>query len=109
MTGDLRVLAELGRVIHEPPRLMIMTVLYANAEADFVYSKQVWKSTKGNLSSPLAKLEAAGRVQLAKSFKGKYPSTVCSLTKKDREAFAGYAQQLKLVSRAAAAGSIAKP
>jgi hypothetical protein len=36
MTGDLRVLAGLGRVIHEPPRLMIMTVRYANAEADFV-------------------------------------------------------------------------
>jgi hypothetical protein len=71
--------------------------------------EQAWKSTKGNLSSPLAKLEAAGCLQLAKSFKGKYPLTVCSLTKKDREAFAGYAQQLKLVSRAAVAGNVAKP
>jgi hypothetical protein len=54
-------------------------------------------------------LEAAGYVQLAKSCKGKYPLTVCSLTKKGREAFEGYAQQLKLVSRAAAAGNVAKP
>jgi DNA-binding MarR family transcriptional regulator len=88
---------------------MILTVLYANGQAGLVYLEKVWKFKKVNLSSPLAKLEAAGYVQLAKSCKGKYPLTVCSLTKKGREAFEGYAQQLKLVSRAAAAGNVAKP
>jgi len=101
MTSDLRVLAGLDRLIHEPSRLMILTVLYAKAEADFVYLQKVWKFSKGNLSSHLAKLEKAGYVQVAKGFKGKYPLTVCRLTKKGRDAFEGYAQQLKSVSRAA--------
>ncbi len=100
MTSDLRVLAGLDRLIHEPGRLLIMTVLYANAEADFLYLQKEWKFTKGNLSRHLAKLEAAGYVQVAKSFKGKYPLTVCRLTKKGRDAFEGYARKLKYVSGA---------
>jgi DNA-binding MarR family transcriptional regulator len=101
MTTDLRVLAGLDRVIHEPGRLMIMTVLYANAEADFRYLQKEWRFTQGNLSSHLAKLEAAGYVQLVKSFKEKYPLTVCSLTKKGRDAFEQYARKLKYISGAA--------
>jgi len=56
---------------------------------------------KGEVSSPLAKLEAAGYVQLAKSLRGNTHLTVCSLTKKGREALEGYAQKLRGVSRAA--------
>jgi hypothetical protein len=40
--------------------------------------------TQGNLSSHLAKLEAAGYVLIEKTFKGKYPLTVCRLTQKGR-------------------------
>jgi DNA-binding MarR family transcriptional regulator len=109
MTTDLRVLAGLDRLIHEPGRLLIMTVLYANAEADFRYLQKEWGFTQGNLSSHLAKLEAAGYVAITKSFKGKYPLTICSLTKKGREAFEAYARKLKYVSGATAAGNVTKP
>ena len=34
---DLKELRTLDRTIHEPARLMIMTVLYAVTEADFLY------------------------------------------------------------------------
>jgi DNA-binding transcriptional ArsR family regulator len=99
MTNDLRVLAGLDRVIHEPSRLLILTVLYSVAEADFLHLKK-WGFTQGNLSSHLGKLERAGYVALTKKFKGKYPLTICSLTRKGREAFVDYARKLKYVSGA---------
>jgi len=55
MTQDLQALATLDRVIHEPARLMVMTVLYATKEADFLYLQRECGLTQGNLSSHLAK------------------------------------------------------
>jgi DNA-binding MarR family transcriptional regulator len=98
MTPDLQALASLDRVIHEPARLMIMTVLYAVNEADFLYLQRECGLTQGNLSSHLAKLEAAEYVLIEKTFKGKYPLTLCILTQKGRAAFAGYVQKIRVVS-----------
>jgi DNA-binding transcriptional ArsR family regulator len=86
-------------LIHDPSRLTILTVLYKMAEANFVYL-QTWGYTPGNLSSHLAKLETAGYVTLNKRFKGRYPLTVCSMTKRGREALESYARMLKCVSAA---------
>jgi len=97
MTPELQALATLDRVIHEPARLMIMTVLYAVNEADFLYLQRECGFTQGNLSSHLGKLESAGYVQIEKMFKGKYPLTVCSLTPKGRAAFEEYAQKISAV------------
>jgi DNA-binding transcriptional ArsR family regulator len=98
MTPDLQALATLDRVIHEPARLMIMTVLYAVREADFLYLQRECGLTQGNLSSHLAKLEDARYVLIEKTFKGKYPLTVCRLTKTGREAFEEYVQKIRVVS-----------
>lgn len=98
MTPDLQALATLDRVIHEPARLMIMTVLYAVNEADFLYLQRECGLTQGNLSSHLAKLEDAQYVLIEKMFKGKYPLTVCSLTTKGRDAFEEYVQKIRVVS-----------
>lgn len=108
MTPDLQALATLDRVIHEPARLMIMTVLYAVKEADFLYLQRECGLTQGNLSSHLAKLEGAQYVRIAKMFKGKYPLTVCSLTAKGREAFEEYVQKIRVVSAPPVNGSSAK-
>jgi DNA-binding transcriptional ArsR family regulator len=98
MTPALQALSKLDRVIHEPARLMIMTILYAVSEADFLYLQRECGFTQGNLSSHLAKLEEALYVHIEKTFKGKYPLTVCSLTKKGREAFDGYVSKMRVVS-----------
>jgi DNA-binding MarR family transcriptional regulator len=98
MTPDLQALATLDRVIHEPARLMIMTVLYAVNEADFLYLQRECGLTQGNLSSHLVKLEAAHYVLIEKTFKGKYPLTICSLTTKGRAAFEEYVQKIRVVS-----------
>jgi DNA-binding transcriptional ArsR family regulator len=98
MTPDLQSLATLDRVIHEPARLMIMTVLYAVNEADFLYLQRECGLTQGNLSSHLAKLEDAKYVLIDKMFKGKYPLTVCRLAPKGREAFEEYVRKIRVVA-----------
>jgi DNA-binding HxlR family transcriptional regulator len=98
MTPDLQALATLDRVIHEPARLMIATVLYAVKEADFLYLQRECGLTQGNLSSHLAKLEEASYVAIVKTFKGKYPLTICSLTKNGREAFEDYVHKMRYVA-----------
>jgi DNA-binding transcriptional ArsR family regulator len=100
MTPDLQALANLDRVIHEPARLMIMTVLYAVTESDCLYLQRECGLTQGNLSSHLAKLEEANYVTILKTFKGKYPLTICSLTKNGREAFHDYVRKMRYVAGA---------
>jgi DNA-binding MarR family transcriptional regulator len=100
MTPALQELATLDRVIHEPARLMIMTVLYAVPEADFIYLQRECGLTQGNLSSHLARLEEAGYVLISKTFQGKYPLTLCSILKKGRAAFEEYVRKMRVISAA---------
>jgi DNA-binding MarR family transcriptional regulator len=93
--STLQSLATLDRVIHEPARLMIMTVLYAVSEADFLYLQNECGLTQGNLSSHLSRLEEGKYVRVEKTFKGKYPLTICSLTPKGRKAFEDYARIMR--------------
>jgi DNA-binding MarR family transcriptional regulator len=93
-------LTTVDRVIHEPARLAIMTVLYATEEADFVYLQRECGLTQGNLSSHLARLEEAGHVAITKTFKGKYPLTICRLTRSGRAALEAYARTMRAVGDA---------
>jgi DNA-binding MarR family transcriptional regulator len=102
MSTTLQELATLDRVIHEPARLMIVTILYAVKEADFLYLQNECGLTQGNLSSHLSKLEEAKYVAVEKTFKGKYPLTVCSLTSKGRKAFEEYARIMQAATQSAA-------
>ena len=97
-SNGIRDLSSLDRVIHEPARLMIMTVLFAVDEADFVYLQRECGLTQGNLSSHLSKLEEVGYLTISKTFKGKYPLTLCKLTRKGRQAFDSYSAALRCVT-----------
>lgn len=88
---------ELNRLVHEPARLAIMTLLYQIGEADFLYLKREVKLTQGNLSSHLARLEDAGYVEIKKSFKGKLPLTVCRLTTRGQEVFLEYCRSMSRI------------
>jgi DNA-binding MarR family transcriptional regulator len=92
--ADLRVVTELDRLIHEPARLLIVTILSTVASADFLFLQRETGLTKGNLSGHLSKLEEAGYVKIEKTFKGKLPLTVCRLTATGQKALAQYRQQL---------------
>ena len=88
-------LTGLDRLIHEPARLTLMTILSVVRSADFLYLLGESGLTKGNLSAHLSKLEEAGYVQITKSFKGKLPHSDYALTKKGRRAFTDYTEQMK--------------
>jgi DNA-binding transcriptional ArsR family regulator len=98
-SAKIQRLAQIDRVIHEPARLMIVALLSAVAEADFQYLHQTTGLTKGNLSVHLSKLEGAGYVEIEKSFRGKYPLTVCRLTKEGKEIFDTYRRVIKSALR----------
>ena len=95
MSDDLRNLTELDRLIHEPARLLIVTILSTVESADFLFLQRETGLTKGNLSAHLSKLEEAGYVSIEKTFKGKLPLTVCKLTDSGQQAFDGYRQQMQ--------------
>jgi DNA-binding transcriptional ArsR family regulator len=87
---DVRDLAGLDRVIHEPGRLMIVAVLSGVERADYLFLQRETGLTKGNLSAHLVRLQSAGYVAIEKTFRGRVPLTVCWLTPEGRRAFRGY-------------------
>ncbi|MFA5033178.1 MAG: transcriptional regulator [bacterium] len=74
------VTSEIDKIIHEPVRLSIMSVLCSCEEADFNYLLNLLKLTKGNLSVHITKLEDAGYVKVTKKFVDKIPNTTYSVT-----------------------------
>ena len=94
----IRSVTEVDRLLHEPARLLIATMLYPLAEADFLYLLRETGLTKGNLSSHLAKLERQKYVEIEKSFRGKVPLTLCRLTERGRAAFDAYRSQIQLIA-----------
>ncbi len=81
---------ELDRLVHEPGRLAILTVLSSVADADFLFLQRATGLTKGNLSSHLSKLADAGLVEIEKAFEGKTPITYAKLTLEGKEALKDY-------------------
>jgi DNA-binding transcriptional ArsR family regulator len=95
MSNDLRSLADVDRLIHEPSRTVILAVLAAVESADFLYLQRETGLTKGNLSVHLSKLEEAGYISIEKTYRGKIPMTLCRMTETGRNAFRNYREQLK--------------
>jgi len=83
------------RLIHEPARLAIMTVLSSVKAADFVFLQRTTGLTKGNLSSHLTKLEEAGLVTIDKTFVRKKPNTSVALTPEGRKRITNHWAQLE--------------
>ena len=85
----------LDRLIHEPARLAIMTVLSSVKSADFVFLQRTTGLTQGNLSSHLTRLEEAGLVRIEKRFVMKKPNTNVELTADGRKRVARHWDQLE--------------
>ena len=84
----------LDRLIHEPARLAILTIISSVRAADFVFLQRATGLTQGNLSSHLTKLEDAGLVKIEKSFVGKRPNTSAALTPVGKQRVAAHWDQL---------------
>jgi len=81
---------DLNPVIHESGRLVLVSNLYVVDEADFVYLANSTDFSSGKISSHMAKLEAAGYVEITKGFVGKRPRTTYKLTDTGRNEFERY-------------------
>lgn len=91
----LQAILDLDRLVHEPARLAILSVLSGVEWAEFKMVESLTKLTKGNLSSHLAKLEEGGYVAIHKGYRGKVPLTTLSITKQGREALEAYWEQIR--------------
>ncbi len=92
-----RKISAVDRLVHEPARLMILTILRSVEAVDFLYLQNETGLTKGNLSSHLTRLEEGGYISIEKTYRGKIPLTLCRLTETGRSAFDGYRLQLKQI------------
>ena len=81
---------DLDRLIHEPARLRILTILSGVDVADFNFLLNTLGLTKGNLSSHMDKLEKAGYVSISKSFNGRMPHTEVTITDTGKDALNQY-------------------
>jgi DNA-binding HxlR family transcriptional regulator len=94
LNSELQPIQDINRIIHEPARLIILSVLNAVEEADFKFLSIATSLTKGNLSRQATQLEEAGYIQIHKHYKGKIPATSYRLTDSGKTAFALYWNQL---------------
>src|SRR4051794_4209643 len=85
----------LDRLVHEPGRLAILTVLSSVKDADFLFLQRATGLTKGNLSSHLTKLEDAGLIVIEKRFIRKKPNTNVALTALGKKRIAKHWEQLE--------------
>ncbi|HEY4344992.1 MAG TPA: transcriptional regulator [Parvibaculum sp.] len=76
-------------------RLAIVAFLAGGACVDFTTIRDATKTTDGNASVHLRKLEEAGYVAMEKKFVGRKPQTTYALTEKGRQALIDYVSHLE--------------
>lgn len=88
---------EIDRIVHEPARYQILSILYVLESADFQFIITHTGLTKGNLSSHMSKLEEVGYIRIVKDFVGRKPHTMMSITKKGAATFDNYRKTMKRI------------
>jgi DNA-binding transcriptional ArsR family regulator len=81
---------EIDRIIHEPARLAILTVLSGCRAADFLFLANATGLSRGNLSIQLTKLEEAGLIRIRKEIIRKKTRTTASLSARGAKDIAAY-------------------
>jgi DNA-binding transcriptional ArsR family regulator len=90
------------RLVHEPARLAILTVLEACRSADYLALQTLTGLTQGNLASHLLTLENAGLVVVEKRIRGKVTRTRIRITSEGRERYRRHCQRLESLRKTAA-------
>ena len=102
--GDslITTLADLNRLVHEPARLAILTVLASCESADFTFLETATGLTKGNLSVQLTRLEEAGLISIEKATKKNRTLTRAHIGAEGRYQLGRYWRQMEEIRDAAA-------
>jgi DNA-binding transcriptional ArsR family regulator len=87
--------ADLNRVVHEPARLAILTVLANCESADFTFLETATGLTKGNLSVQLTRLEEASLISIEKSTKKNRTITTAHIAAEGRYQLGRYWRQME--------------
>ncbi|MGP7999099.1 MAG: transcriptional regulator [Streptosporangiaceae bacterium] len=106
LAGGPPALPALDPVIHAQPRLRVTVALAALGEGDritFPRLQELTGMTAGNLATHLRKLEEAGYVEAAKSYRRRTPVTWLSLTRAGRLALEQYTAALHTLLASASA------
>jgi DNA-binding MarR family transcriptional regulator len=85
---------EINRVVHEPARLAILTVLSSCRDADFVFLQRVTALSKGNLSVQLTKLAEAGLVDTRRTLVRRKTRTTVQITARGEQELKQYWEAL---------------
>ena len=93
----------LDRLVHEPARLAILTVLSSCRSADFLFLRTATGLSKGNLSVQISRLEGAGLVKSEKTIRKKKTHTTVSLTRSGVAALERYWQTMDKLKKHAIA------
>ena len=86
---------ELDDIIHARIRLAIMTILITRGESDFGTLKNKTRTTDGNLSTHLRKLENAEYIEVSKVFANRKPVSNYKVSKKGKKAYSEYLKKLE--------------
>ncbi|MBA2620841.1 MAG: transcriptional regulator [Acidobacteria bacterium] len=95
-----KVSGELDKVIHERMRLGIISALAANETLSFTDLKNLLGTTDGNISVHARRLEEAGYLTCAKSFKNRVPLTEYKITDEGKKALAKYLNHMEALINA---------
>ncbi len=99
-------MAEIDRLVHEPARLAILTVLAVCERADFLFLERATGLSRGNLSVQLGRLEEAGLIEIEKIIHHKRTLTTAALRDAGRLALDNYWRQMEaLRARSQGAGA----
>jgi DNA-binding transcriptional ArsR family regulator len=92
---------EIDRVVHEPARLAILTVLSTCEDADFLFLERATKLSRGNLSVQLTRLENAGVIEIEKRIEHRRTLTTAKLTDRGRRTLNAYWERMNALRTAA--------
>jgi DNA-binding MarR family transcriptional regulator len=93
-------ITQIDEIVHGRLRLGIMIYLAHAEAADFTELKTKLRTTQGNLSVQLRKLEDAGYISIDKSFLDRKPLTRARLSKSGRKALSSYLNIMSKVTEA---------
>jgi DNA-binding transcriptional ArsR family regulator len=95
MSNVFEEIAGLDKLIHEPARLAILTILSTVASADFLALQRLTGLTSGNLSVHLSKLADGKLITYDKRIVGKKTKTRVKITSMGQQALAKHWSQLE--------------
>ncbi len=105
MNDEEARMPEINRVVHEPARLAILTVLAACERADFLFLERAAGLTRGNLSVQLTRLEEAGLIEVWKTIERRRTLTTAALTDQGRDTLDAYWKTMEVLRTNASSSS----